>query len=105
MTKAKLKNKTANKNLVKPVVSRSKPAVRLGIREIDKMIGELNLAPVLKAQVRQVKWLYNNSNKCTMVYDEKLVRIMIHRLQERIKELEARSEIKFPLPTSVRDGY
>lgn len=94
----KLKLRKAN-------VSRSKPAVRLGIRDIDKMIEELNFAPVLKAQVRQVKWLYNNSNKCTMVYDEKLVRLMIHRLQERIKELEEGSKIKFPLSTYVRDGY
>jgi hypothetical protein len=62
---------------------------RLGLRETDELINNLDLAPVLNDKVRQVRWLYNNSNKCTMVYDEKLVRIMIHRLQERIKELES----------------
>ena len=105
MTKLKLKNGKGKSNIVKPNVSRSKPAVRLGIRDIDKMIAELNFAPVLKAQARQVKWLYNNSNKCTMVYDEKLVRIIVHRLQKRIEELEEGSKIKFPLPTSVRDKW
>lgn len=63
---------------------------RLGIRETDELINKLDLAPVLNDKVRQVRWLYDNSNKCTKVYEEKLVRIMIHRLQERIKELELR---------------
>ena len=62
---------------------------RLGLRETDELINNLDLAPVLNDKVRQVRWLYNNSNKCTKVYEEKLVRIMIHRLQERIKELES----------------
>jgi len=65
-----------------------KSVTRLSTKNIDKMLSELNFEPILKSQIRQVRWLYNNSNKCTMVYDEKLVRVMIHRLQERIKELE-----------------
>lgn len=61
---------------------------RLGVRETTELINKLDLEPVLNDKVRQVRWLYNNSNKCTKVYEEKLVRIMIHRLQERIQELE-----------------
>jgi len=41
---------------------------------------------LLKHQVRQVRWLYKNSNKCLMVYNEKLVRLMVHRLREQIKD-------------------
>jgi hypothetical protein len=57
-------------------------------KELDKLIEDLNFTPVLESRLRQVKWLFNNGNKCTMVYDEKLVRLMIFKLQERIKELE-----------------
>lgn len=65
---------------------------RLNPKEIDELLKQLNFEPILKQQVRQVRWLYNNANKCTMVYDEKLVRIMIHRLHERIKFLEEQRE-------------
>lgn len=58
------------------------------IKETDQLINALDLDPVLNEKVRQVRWLYNNSNKCTRVYDEKLVRIIVHRLREKIKELE-----------------
>lgn len=61
---------------------------QLSIKQIDEHIDDLDMLPVLKSQVRQVRWLYNNSNKCTMVYEEKLVVLMIHRLRERIFELE-----------------
>lgn len=74
-----LKNRQMKKKKKKP----------LGIKETDRLINELNLQPVLKDRLRQVRWLYNNGNKCRKVYDEKLVRLMIHRLQERIKELES----------------
>ncbi len=60
----------------------------IGLRDFDKMIDNLDLKPVLDNKVRQVKWLYNNSNKLTMVYEEKLVRLMVFKLQQRIKELE-----------------
>ena len=60
----------------------------LGIREVDELIMRLDLEPVLNSRVRQVRWLYNNSNKYTNVYEEKLVRIIVHRLKERINELE-----------------
>lgn len=66
---------------------------RLTIKQVDEILEKsTDFSLILKQQVRQVKWLYNNANKCTMVYDEKLVRIMIHRLQERIKFLENQRE-------------
>jgi len=60
--------------------------------DIDEMLNNLDLAPILDNRVRQVKWLYNNSNKHLRVYEEKLVRVMVHKLQERIKELEGDEE-------------
>ncbi len=57
-------------------------------RNIDKNLDDLNIEPILQSQVRQVRWLYNNSNKCTMVYNERLVRAIVARLKKRIKELE-----------------
>ena len=68
----------------------SKTKKQTSIREEDEMLNNLDFEPVLKSKLRQVRWLHNNSNKCTMVYDEKLVRIMVHRLQEKIKELETK---------------
>lgn len=56
----------------------------MGIKECDKHLENLEFKPVLEARVRQVKWLFNNSNKCLMVYDEKLVRLMIHKLESKI---------------------
>lgn len=38
---------------------------------------------ILDQRCHRVKWLYNNSNKLTMVYEEKLVRLIIQRLQKR----------------------
>jgi hypothetical protein len=43
---------------------------------------------ILDHQTRRVRWLYANSNKMTMVYEERLVRMMIQKLQNRIKELQ-----------------
>ena len=60
----------------------------LGLKEVDDLIDKLDLQPVLNSRVRQVRWMYNNSNKCTMVYEEKLVRLIVHRLMEKIKELK-----------------
>jgi len=59
------------------------------MKEVDEHLDNLNIQPILNSRVRQVRWLYNNSNKCTMVYDEKLVRLIVHRMQERINELNA----------------
>ncbi len=64
----------------------------LGTKKINILLNQLNFEPILNNQVRQVRWLYNNSNKCTMVYDEKLVRLMVHKLQTKIKELEFASQ-------------
>lgn len=70
----------AKKTIIKPHILRPS--------ELDKCLDNLDIEPVLKSSVRQVKWLYLNSNKMTMVYDEKLVRAIIQRLKERIYELE-----------------
>lgn len=105
--KTKISTKQKSSNGIKRNVSRNKTVRGVGTDEFLKLLEELNFAPILERQVRKVKWLYLNNNKHTMVYCEKDVRAMISRLQKRIKELEQnqRSEIKFPLPTSVRDGY
>jgi hypothetical protein len=60
---------------------------QLSLSQIDDHLKRLDLQPVLKSQARQVKWLFNNGNKRTIVYNEKLVRIMIHRMQEEIDNL------------------
>lgn len=56
--------------------------------QLNELVQSLEIDRVLNSQIRQVRWLYNNSNKCTMVYDEKLVRLIVQRLQNRISELE-----------------
>lgn len=56
--------------------------------EFEQAIESLDMDLILNRQVHQVRWLYKNSNKCTMVYDEKLVRLIVQKLQRRIKELE-----------------
>lgn len=61
---------------------------RLKPSDIDYYIENCNPEPILKDQVRQVRWLYNNSNKLTMVYDEKLVRAIVFNLLKRIHENE-----------------
>lgn len=66
---------------------KKKPPI-LRPKELDKCINDLSMDKILESRVRQVKWLFNNGNKCTMVYDEKLVRLMVFKLQERIKALE-----------------
>lgn len=63
--------------------------------ESEEMIDSLNLSPILDNYVRQVRWLYNNGNKCTMVYEEKFVRTLIHRLKKRIQELEREKDACF----------
>lgn len=65
---------------------RKKPVMTL--KEFDKKLDELDITPILNSKVRQVKWLYNNSNKCTMVYEEKMVRLIVHRLRQKINELQ-----------------
>ena len=60
----------------------------ISLKEFDRLLDNLDIQPILNSRVRRVKWLYNNSNKNTMVYDEKLVRLIVHRMQMRINELE-----------------
>lgn len=66
----------------------SKKRKVIGLKEFDALLDNLDIEPILDSRVRQVKWLFNNSNKCTMVYSEKLVRLIVHRLKTRIEELE-----------------
>lgn len=61
--------------------------IKMSINEIDQHLDRLDIQPILNSRVRQVRWLYNNSNKCTNVYDEKLVRLIVHRLSKEIKLL------------------
>ncbi len=66
---------------------------RLTIKQTDEILATSTyFSLILKQRVRRVRWLYNNGNKCAMVYDEKLVRLMIHRLKERINFLEQQRE-------------
>lgn len=60
----------------------------MSLKELDQHLDALDLQPVLKNKTRQVRWLYNNGNKCLNVYEEKLVRLMVHRLQTKINELQ-----------------
>lgn len=60
----------------------------MGVKECDKHLENLEFKPVLESRVRQVRWLYNNANKCLMVYEEKLVRVMIHKLEEKVTNLK-----------------
>ncbi len=62
--------------------------IRMTLSELDKHLDSLDIQPILNSRVRQVRWLYNNSNKCTMVYDEKLVRLIVHRLTTEINKLK-----------------
>lgn len=57
------------------------------LSEFDEHLDRLDIQPILNQRVRQVRWLYNNHNKCTMVYDEKLVRLIVHRLSSEINHL------------------
>lgn len=63
----------------------------IGMREFDEHLDRLDLDPILNSRVRRVKWLYMNSNRNTFVYEEKMVRLIVHRLKERIKALENNS--------------
>jgi len=63
---------------------RKKP---MTLKEFDSHLENLDILPILDSRVRQVKWLYNNSNKCTMVYEEKMVRLIVHKMQQKINEL------------------
>lgn len=75
----------------------------MSLSDVDRKLENLDLEPILNDKVRVVKWLYNNSNKLTRVYEEKLVRLIVHKLNQRIKELEQSNERI--LNTTFRDGY
>jgi len=57
----------------------------LSISEIKSLLdkedwSKEDIATLLNSQKRQVKWLFNNSNKMTIVYEEKFVRLLIHKI-------------------------
>lgn len=56
-------------------------------KEIKNILDKDNLSEeeiksLLNSQKRQVKWLFNNSNKMTIVYEEKFVRLLLHKIQQ-----------------------
>lgn len=72
-------------------MTKLKPPMKLS--EMDRCLDNLDIQPILKSKVRRVKWLYNNNNKLTMVYEERLVRLIVHRMQERINHLEMQMQL------------
>lgn len=58
------------------------------VEEFSSLIKEGKWDEVIRAGSRQVKWFYNNSNRTTMVVEEKLVWLMVQSLQDKIKELQ-----------------
>lgn len=69
-----------------------KKEIKLTPQRVDELLNTLDLEPILKHRVYQVRWLYNNSNKTTKVYTELMVRAMINKLQEKIIQLENNCE-------------
>lgn len=68
--------------------------------ELDLAFERMNdddIKLILNHRVHQVRWLYNNSNKCTTVYDERMIRFIIQRLQSKIKSLERQIRNPFPV--------
>lgn len=49
-----------------------------------ELIDEGKFNEAITSQVRKVKWLYNNSNKLTNVIDEKFVRLIVHKMNEKM---------------------
>lgn len=56
--------------------------------ELESLIKEGRLDDAIRIGSRQVKWLFNNSSRNTMVIEEKLVWKIVYNLKDRIKELE-----------------
>lgn len=57
-------------------------------KEINDLLNKENwsdedIDKLLTTQKRQVKWLYNNSNKLTIVYEEKFVRLLLHKIKSQ----------------------
>lgn len=75
-----------------------------GDLELDSLIKEGRWSDAIRAGKRQVKWLYSNSNRTTMVVDEKLVWLIVQALEDRIKELENPIN-KIKDPGSIYDEF
>ncbi len=65
-------------------MGKTKSKIKFTPSEQDRCLNTLDMQPILKHRVRRVKWLYNNNNKMTFVYDEKLVRLMVFKLEQEI---------------------
>ena len=58
-------------------------------RQFKYNSGEIgNIDQFLDDNIRQVRWLYNNSNKCLMVVCEKDVRLIVSKLKAEINDLQ-----------------
>jgi hypothetical protein len=64
-----------------------------------------DISTLLNSQKRQVKWLFNNSNKMTIVYDEKFVRLLMHKSQQpnRAKDTDEAMGIVEKLETEINN--
>jgi len=65
---------------------------RIGVREADELINNLDLQPILHSRKRRARWLYNNGNRLAWVYPELLVRQIVNKFSQRINELEKEIE-------------
>lgn len=66
----------------------------LNVEETNRLLDNLELDPILEKSVREVRFLYHNSNKLKKVYPEPIVKAMIGKLQNKIKKLEKELEEK-----------
>ena len=76
------------KQLLNPPISGETKSIREIKNLLDKEEWSIDgIATLLNSQKRQVKWLFNNSNKMTIVYDEKFVRLLIHKILQIEKQV------------------
>lgn len=62
-------------NPKKKITRKRKPFVKL-----DDLLDDGKFTEAITQQTRRVKWLYNNSNRNTFVIDEKLARLIYHKM-------------------------
>lgn len=69
----------------------------------DELFEQGRYKEFIKFHTRQVRWLFNNSNKCAKVVDQKLVWAVVYKLMQENEELKAKLESgtkTFKMPTS-----
>lgn len=72
------------------------------VKKTKELFDNKDIVGLLNDQLRRVKWLYENSNKYTQVYDEKFVRLIISWKDEEIKDLKFQiKEYKKALKTDL----